>query len=100
MIRQVQNLRPPQPRKAAGNYILECTEMPSYDANRQAGAALTVPSSCADDEIAITLGMAEAGGRVAQALLADPSFLAKPNAPGEFAGRVFRAMRAAEKVQC
>lgn len=40
----------------------------------------------------ITLGMSREGGRVVQALLGDPVFMAKVNAAGEMAARVFVAM--------
>ena len=46
--------------------------------------------------IPISLEMAEAGGRLIAAALDDPDFLGKPNAAGELAARVFRAMRPLE----
>ena len=45
-----------------------------------------------DAKIPISLGMAQAGAQVAHRLLNDPEFLAKPNAAGELAARVYRAM--------
>ncbi len=51
------------------------------------------------DIASLTLGMAVAGGQEVQACLDDHRLLAKGNAPGEIAARVFYAMmRAAPPV--
>jgi hypothetical protein len=60
---------------------------PTTSARDRADASFIVP---------ISLEMAEAGGRVAHRLLGDSEFLAKPNAAGELAARVYRVMRSLE----
>ena len=42
----------------------------------------------------ITLGMAVAGGEVAEKCVKDPAFMAKKNWAGELAERIYKAMRA------
>ena len=44
------------------------------------------------DEIEISLGVAEAGGRVVNECVNDPTFMAAPYWAGELAARVYRAM--------